>query len=103
MSKNILNEEIDIAGAKTNLKELIKEFIINFSWGFTGNSMVVFISKEFDLAVFVNFIIYYVLISYVVNREKYKTRLGKFIVQPFSAAIGAFFGYKLAQILSTFL
>ena len=82
---------------------MIKEFLINFSWGFTGNSMVVFISKELDLAVFTNFIVYYLLISYVVNRDKYKTRLGKFIVQPFSAAIGAFFGYKLAQMLSVFL
>lgn len=103
MKRNILKEEIDIAGVKTTIIELIKEFLINFAWGFTGNSMVVFISREIDAAVFANFIIYYVLISYVVNREKYKTRFGKFIVQPFSAAVGAFTGYKLAQIVSLFL
>jgi hypothetical protein len=103
MKKNITQKEINIAGVRTTPSELLKEFLINFSWGFTGNSMVVFISREIDLAVFVNFVVYYILISYIVNREKYKTRFGKFIVQPVSAAMGAFVGYKLAQIVSLFL
>jgi hypothetical protein len=34
-----------------------------------------------------------------VNRKKYDTILGKFIVLPGSAAVGAFTGYKLAQII----
>jgi hypothetical protein len=44
--------------------------------------------------------LYYVLISYIVNRKKYDTILGKFIVLPGSAAGGAFAGYKLAQIIT---
>jgi hypothetical protein len=51
----------------------------------------------------INFILYYLLISYIVNREKYKTKLGKFIILPGSAAIGAFTGYKLAQYISLFI
>jgi len=38
-----------------------------------------------------------------VNRKKYDTILGKFIVLPGSAAAGAFTGYKLAQIITHML
>ena len=53
--------------------------------------------------VLINYIIYYILISYIVNRKKYETMLGKFIVLPGSAAMGAFTGYKLAQIIVNML
>jgi hypothetical protein len=43
------------------------------------------------------------LISYIVNRDKYKTRLGRFIILPGSASIGAFTGYKVAQFISNFI
>jgi hypothetical protein len=69
-------------------------------WGFMGNSIVVFMSKELDMMVFLNFVCYYTLISYIVNRNKYETRLGRFIILPGSAAIGAFVGYKVAQYIS---
>jgi hypothetical protein len=69
-------------------------------WGFLGNSIVVFAAKELDFMVLINYIVYYVLISYIVNRKKYETMLGKFVVQPGSAAAGAFTGYKLAQIIA---
>jgi len=68
-------------------------------WGFLGNSIVVFVAKELDLLVLINYIVYYILISYIVNRKKYDTILGKFIVLPGSAAAGAFTGYKVAQLL----
>jgi len=99
--KSILHETVDIKGAKTTPWELIRETTVNFLWGFMGNSIVIFMSKGIDIAVFINFALYYTLISYIVNREKYKTRLGKFIVLPISAAAGAFSGYKVAQILSS--
>ena len=86
--------------AITTPNELIRETVINFMWGFLGNSIVVFASKELDFLVLVNYIIYYILISYIVNRKKYETMLGKFIVLPGSAAIGAFTGYKLAQMIT---
>ena len=97
--KTGINKEINIWDALTTPKELIRETLINFSWGFLGNSIVVFVSKELDLLVLLNYIVYYILISYIVNRKKYDTILGKFIVLPGSAAAGAFTGYKVAQLL----
>lgn len=81
----------------------MRETLINFVWGFLGNSIVVFVSKELDLLVLINYIVYYILISYIVNRKKYNTILGKFIVLPGSAAAGAFTGYKVAQMLTQML
>lgn len=81
----------------------MKETLINFVWGFLGNSIVVFVSKELDFLVLINYIVYYILISYIVNRKKYDTILGKLIVLPGSAAAGAFTGYKVAQMLTTII
>ena len=99
-SKTGLDKEINVLDAITTPNELIRETFINFMWGFLGNSIVVFASKELDFLVLINYIVYYILISYIVNRKKYETMLGKFIVLPGSAAIGAFTGYKLAQIIA---
>jgi hypothetical protein len=57
-------------------------------------------AKEIDIAVLLNFFTYYMLISIIVNRAKYETILGKFVVLPGSAALGAFTGYKVAQLIS---
>jgi hypothetical protein len=99
-SKTGLDKEINVLDAITTPNELIRETSINFMWGFLGNSIVVFAAKELDFLVLINYIVYYVLISYIVNRKKYETMLGKFIVLPGSAAIGAFTGYKLAQMIT---
>jgi hypothetical protein len=98
--QNPLVQKINIFGAITTPLELIRETVINFMWGFMGNSIVVFMSKELDMMVFLNFVCYYTLISYIVNRNKYETRLGRFIILPGSAAMGAFVGYKTAQYIS---
>lgn len=101
--ESIFLREIDISGAITTPLELIRETFINFMWGFFGNSIVLFISKELDVMIFINFIIYYTLLSYIVNRVKYTTRLGKFIILPGSASLGAYSGYKFAQWVSLLL
>ena len=101
--KSALDTELNIMGAITTPAELIRETLVNFCWGFAGNSIVLFISKEMDVAILINFIVYYMLISYIVNRAKYETRLGKFIILPGSAAVGAFTGYKVAQWISHFM
>jgi hypothetical protein len=98
-----LKKEINILDAITTPGELIRETLINFMWGFLGNSIVVFVTKELDFLVLINYIAYYILISYIVNRKKYETMLGKFIVLPGSAAIGAFTGYKLAQAITSII
>lgn len=103
ISQRFWHEEINIRGAKTTAWELLRETTVNFLWGFVANSMVVFMAKDIDAAVLINFILYYVLISYIVNRAKYETRLGKFIVLPVSAALGAFTGYKSAQWITLLL
>jgi hypothetical protein len=103
MKNNIFTKEIKVADAKTSVNELTRETLINFCWGFFGNSIVVFMAKEIDMAVLINFFLYYMLISYIVNRTKYESNFGKFVVLPGSAALGAYTGYKVAQIISAFL
>jgi hypothetical protein len=100
MRNNLFTREIKVADAKTSIWELFRETLINFSWGFFGNSIVVFMSKEIDLAVLINFFLYYMLISYIVNRAKYESIFGKFVILPGSAALGAYTGYKVAQLIS---
>ena len=102
-SKTGFDKEINIWDALTTPNELLRETLINFMWGLLGNSIVVFAAKELDFLVLINYIVYYVLISYIVNRKKYETMLGKFIILPGSAAIGAFTGYKLAQMITHIL
>ncbi len=101
--RNVFTRRITVGDARTSLSELIRETLINFSWGFFGNSIVVFMANSIDLAVLVNFFAYYMLISIIVNRAKYETKFGRFIVLPGSAALGAFTGYKVAQIISNLL
>ena len=98
--KTGFSKEISVLDAITTPNELLRETLINFMWGFLGNSIVVFVANELDFLVLINYIVYYILISYIVNRKKYDTILGKFIVLPGSAAAGAFAGYKLAQIIT---
>jgi hypothetical protein len=103
MKKNIFTKEIKVADAKTSVNELTRETLINFCWGFFGNSIVVFMAKEIDMAVLINFFLYSMLISNIVHRNKYESNFGKFVVLPGSAALGAYTGYKVAQIISAFL
>ena len=102
-NKTGFDKEINVWDALTTPNELLRETLINFMWGFLGNSIVVFAAKELDFLVLINYIVYYILISYIVNRKKYETMLGKFIILPGSAAAGAFTGYKLAQMISNFI
>jgi len=88
---------------ETPKKEIRGAVIENFTYGFIGSVIVVFISNKVDIAVLLSYIAYYFFVGRVVNRPKYVTSLGKFIVFPLSAAMGAFTGYKLAQLVSPFL
>jgi hypothetical protein len=101
--ETFLERKIDIYGAITTPWELFRETLVNFTWGFMGNASVVFVSQGKDFLVFMNFVFYYLLISYIVNRNKYTTRLGKFIILPGSAAFGAYTGYKAAQFLANLI
>jgi hypothetical protein len=71
----------------------------NFTFGFIGATLVVFIATQTDLAVLLGYITYYFFMGKIVNRPKYVTDLGKLIVFPIPSALGAFAGYKLSYIL----
>lgn len=71
----------------------------NFTFGFIGATLVVFIATRTDIAVLLGYIIYYFYMGKIVNRPKYVTDLGKLIVFPIPSALGAFAGYKLSYIL----
>jgi hypothetical protein len=71
----------------------------NFTFGFIGATLVVFIATRTDIAVLLGYITYYFFMGKIVNRPKYVTDLGKMIVFPIPSALGAFAGYKLSYIL----
>jgi len=83
--------------------EIFKGVRDNFVFGFLGATLVVFISKRIDIAVFAGYITYYYYMGRIVNRPKYVTSLGKMIVFPIPSALGAFTGYKLAYYLTMWL
>jgi len=77
--------------------------LYNFVYGLLGAMVVVTITTGIDIAVLLSYLIYYFFLGKVVNRPKYITSLGKFIVFPIPTAIGAFTGYKLAPLLISIL
>ena len=75
----------------------------NFTFGFIGATLVVFIASRVDIAVLLGYLLYYNFMGTIVNRPKYVTDLGKLIVFPLPSALGAFAGYKLSYILLQFI
>ena len=75
----------------------------NFIWGFLGSTLVVFVAAKIDLAVLLAYLAYYFYVGRIVNRPKYVTDLGKLIVFPIPTALGAFVGYKVSYIFSSFI
>ena len=96
---------------KVKIKKIVKEYETasnkevwegvrdNFTFGFLGATLVVFIATRTDIAVLLGYLIYYFFMGKIVNRPKYVTDLGKLIVFPIPSALGAFVGYKLSYIL----
>ena len=80
-------------------KEIWEGIRDNFTFGFIGATLVVFIATRTDIAVLVGYIAYYFFMGRIVNRPKYVTDLGKMIVFPIPAALGAFTGHKLSYVL----
>jgi hypothetical protein len=86
-----------------DFKELRVAAIENFVYGVLGSILVVFIAQRMDVMVLLAYMTYYFYVGKVINRPKYVTSLGKFIMFPVPAALGAFTGYKLAYILSSLI
>ena len=85
---------------ETPKQEIFQAAIENATYGFLASVIVVFIANRIDIAVLIGYMVYYFYVGKVINRPKYVTSLGKFIMFPVPAALGAFIGYKLAGILS---
>ena len=85
---------------ETPKQEIIQAAIENATQGFLASIIVVFVANQIDIAVLIGYMIYYFYVGKVINRPKYVTSLGKFIMFPVPAALGAFIGYKIAGILS---
>jgi hypothetical protein len=79
--------------------EVWENVLVNFTFGFLGATLVVFIATKTDIAVLLGYITYYFFMGRIVNRPKYVTDLGKLIVFPIPSALGAFTGYKLSYTL----
>lgn len=94
--KNIKKEYRETASG-----EIRQAVLENFVYGFLGSILVVFISQKMDLMVLIGYMTYYFYVGKVINRPKYVTSLGKFIVFPVPTALGAFAGYKMAYLLSS--
>lgn len=88
---------------ETSKSEIRNAILENFVYGLLGSILVVFIAERVDILVLLGYMTYYFFVGKVVNRPKYVTSLGKFIVFPVPAAMGAFIGYKLAYILSNII
>ena len=101
--------------SKLKVRKIIKEYKAattkeiwegvrdNFTFGFIGATLVVFIATRTDIAVLLGYLTYYFFVGKIVNRPKYITDLGKLIVFPFPSAFGAFTGYKLSYILLQYI
>ena len=88
---------------ETEPREIRRATLENFVYGFLGSVLVVFIAERIDILVLLGYMVYYFYVGKVINRPKYVTSLGKFIIFPVPTALGAFVGYKLAYLLSTYM
>ena len=88
---------------ETEPSEIRRAILENSVYGFLGSVLVVFIAERVDILVLLGYMVYYFYVGKVINRPKYVTSLGKFIIFPVPTALGAFVGYKLAYLLSTYM
>ena len=88
---------------ETPKREITGAIFENFIYGLLGSVIVVFITLQIDIAVLIAYMSYYFFVGRVINRPKYVTSIGKFIIFPVPTALGAFIGYKLVNVLAEFL
>lgn len=81
----------------------VEGVLYNTIYGFLGAVVIVALTLKIDIAVLLAYLAYYFFLGKVVNRPKYVTSLGKFIVFPIPTTLGAFMGYKMAPYLITLI
>ena len=77
--------------------------LMNFIYGLLQGSLISFIALRVDIVVLISYLMFYFFLGKIVNRPKYVTDLGKFIVFPVPTAIGAYIGYKLAPYITSII
>lgn len=103
-SKDKLIDRIAKAYKEATPKELWLDGVLyNFVYGILGALVIVTVTSRMDIAVILAYLLYYFFLGRIVNRPKYVTDLGKFIVFPIPTAIGAFIGYKITPHLIALL
>jgi hypothetical protein len=98
-----LSTIVDDYKSSTPQEVWIEGVLYNFLYGFLGAVVIVAVSLRIDMAVLISYMIFYFFLGKIVNRPKYVTDLGKFIVFPVPTALGAYVGYKLSPLLISFL
>lgn len=99
-SKETFIEKVSKEYKQATSREIwVDGVLYNFIYGLLGALVIVAITSRIDIAVLLSYLLYYFFLGKVVNRPKYVTDLGKFIVFPVPTAIGAYIGYKVAPIL----
>ena len=93
----------EIKENQISLGEIVSHTINNFIYGLLGASIIVAIKLGYDIVVLIAYLVYYFYLGKVINRPKYVTQLGKFIVFPIPTALGAFIGYKIVPIIIEYL
>lgn len=100
---SISEKQLLIYDAETSLNEIIKEFIINFIYAFAANVMMPFIILKSDVGILLSFGLYYFMLSYILNRDKYESKFGRYILMPVPCILGAFTAIKLGYIIANLL
>lgn len=95
----ITNKQIKVYDANVTLKELSFEFIVNFLYAYIANVTTPFIVQKYDFGVFIGFFIYYYFLSYILNRDKYESKFGRYILLPVPCVLGAFTSYKTGYLI----
>ena len=98
-----LSTIVDDYNSSTPQEVWVDGVLYNFIYGFLATMIIVAITSKIDMAVLISYMVYYFFLGKIVNRPKYVTDLGKFIVFPVPTALGAYTGYKVSPYLITFL
>ena len=84
-------------------KDLNQAILQNLIYGFLYSTVPTFISTGLDIPVILSFLCFSSFLSIVLNRDKYKTRFGRHILFPGMFTIGAYVGFKFANIIGVWM
>lgn len=98
-----LSTIVDDYNSSTPQEVWVDGVLYNFIYGFLAAVIIVAITSKIDMAVLISYMVYYFFLGKIVNRPKYVTDLGKFIVFPVPTALGAYVGYKVSPYLITLI